>query len=223
MAGETALDLAGWRAALLELSGAALSSDAQQEVAKISKVVARLDRKGLTGPNPELTMAVRAIQSDPPNLLLARECDQRRSGGVMSRSCQFRQVEIRRDTSSLRTDVLVLRDRMRRIEEGIQRHRLEGRSYTGTARVPAQDRRFRIVRDALSVPCGTWQSVMQPFIRKAAREPNRVSPLLGYKTTQPRRLTDAYLVKLKAVFASPGPPNPFSGTLGREQLIRSQK
>lgn len=73
MAGETALDLAGWQAALLELSSAALSSDAQQEVAKISKVVARLDRKGLTGPNPELTMAVRAIQSDPPNLLLARE------------------------------------------------------------------------------------------------------------------------------------------------------
>ena len=126
MAGETALDLAGWRADLLELSGAALSSDAQQEVAKISKVVARLDRKGLTGPNPELTMAVRATQSDPPNLLLARE-------------------------------------------------------------------------------------------------PNRVSPLLGYKTTQSRRLTDAYLDKLKAAFASPGPRNPFSGTLGREQLIRSQK
>ena len=146
----------------------------------------------------------------------ARECDQRRSGGVMSRSCQFRQVEIRRDTSRLRTDVLALRDRMRRIGEGIQRHRLEGSSYTGTARVLAQDRRFRIVRDALSVPGGTWQSVMQPFIRKAAREPNRVSPLLGYKTTQPRRLTDAYLVKLKAAFASPGPRNSFSGTLARE-------
>lgn len=342
----------------------------------------------------------------------AGQCDQRRSNGVMSRSCQFRQVEIRRETSRLRTDVLALRDRLRRIEEGVQRRRLTGRNPSGTAGRETRDRRFDIVRDALSVPGGTWRSVLAPFARKAARaagdpafrdaaayligvqqgylasvkledpfykhgvrralagdhwsaavafaqaardnpddplvyaayaaaagrqhaspacaragrcvrgnlvdwaarfgkphrrlaqrlqkhansapaaseiraavralmavtvydvdrpataadvadasgganadellntamsylntwakgdaararifarrydaagEPNRVSTLLGYKKTAPRRLTDAYLTKLQAAFASPGSQNPFAGSLGREQLIRLQK
>ena len=99
----------------------------------------------------------------------ASQCDQRRIGGVMSRSCQFRQVEIRRDTSRFRTDVLALRDRLRRIEAGVQRRRLAGGDPTSAAGPAAADRRFEIVRNALSVPGGTWHSVLSPFARQAAR------------------------------------------------------
>ncbi|MGB0630878.1 MAG: hypothetical protein ACPGRZ_09295 [Alphaproteobacteria bacterium] len=100
----------------------------------------------------------------------ASQCGDRPPGRVLSRTCQFRQVEIRRETSRLRTDLLALRDRMRRIEEGVQRRRLEDGQPARAARSVAPDRRFEIVRDALSGAGETWQDVLDPLIQKAARE-----------------------------------------------------
>lgn len=99
----------------------------------------------------------------------ASECGDRRAGGLMSRSCQFRQVEIRRDTSKLRTEVLALRERIRRIEEGVLRRRLAGSGNRDREESVAQDRRFELVRDALSAPGDSWQAVLGPFIARAVR------------------------------------------------------
>jgi hypothetical protein len=70
---QTPTSIAEIREALLALSGQALAPDLQIEIAKVAKIVSRLEAKGDNTANADLALIVGALQADTPNLLLARE------------------------------------------------------------------------------------------------------------------------------------------------------
>ena len=61
------------RASLHALACQALTSDVQQEVAKVAKIVTRLETKADETANADLALILGALQAETPNLILARE------------------------------------------------------------------------------------------------------------------------------------------------------
>ena len=61
------------RAMLATLSTRPLKPEVQIEIAKIAKIVTRLEEKADETANADLALAVSAMQADTPNLILARE------------------------------------------------------------------------------------------------------------------------------------------------------
>lgn len=66
-------DMAAIRASLHLLAGQTLTPDVQVEIAKVAKIVTRLETKGDETANADLALIVGALQADTPNLILARE------------------------------------------------------------------------------------------------------------------------------------------------------
>lgn len=66
-------DIAAIRASLHTLSGQALEPDVQVEIAKVAKIVTRLETKNDETANADLALIIAALQADTPNLVLARE------------------------------------------------------------------------------------------------------------------------------------------------------
>lgn len=66
-------DIAAIRASLHNLAGAALEPDVQVEVAKVAKIVTRLESKGDETANADLALIIGALEAETPNLVLARD------------------------------------------------------------------------------------------------------------------------------------------------------
>lgn len=66
-------DFAAIRASLNNLAATALEPDVQVEVAKVAKIVTRLETKGDETANADLSLILSALQADTPNLTLARD------------------------------------------------------------------------------------------------------------------------------------------------------
>lgn len=67
------LDLAQIRDALATHAQGNLEPDVQVEIAKVAKIVTRLEANGDSSANSDLVLIIRALDADEPNLLLARE------------------------------------------------------------------------------------------------------------------------------------------------------
>ncbi len=70
---QTAPGISEIRASLLALSGQALTPDVQIEIAKVAKIVSRLEAKADNTANADLALIIGALRADMPNLVLARE------------------------------------------------------------------------------------------------------------------------------------------------------
>lgn len=70
---QTPPDIAAIRASLRALAGQALEPDVQVEIAKLAKIVTRLETRGDGTANADLALIIGALQAETPNLVLARE------------------------------------------------------------------------------------------------------------------------------------------------------
>lgn len=70
---QTPLGLAEIREVLRVLAGQVQVPEVQTEVAKVAKIVSRLEANSDTSANADLTLIIAALQADAPNLILARE------------------------------------------------------------------------------------------------------------------------------------------------------
>ena len=66
-------DIAAIRASLHNLATTTLDANVQVEVAKVAKIVTRLETKGDKTANEDLSLIIAALQADTPNLTLARD------------------------------------------------------------------------------------------------------------------------------------------------------
>lgn len=71
--GQTPPSIAAIRSSLHTLSGQVLAPDVQVEIAKVAKIVSRLETKADETATVDLALIVSALQADTPNLILARE------------------------------------------------------------------------------------------------------------------------------------------------------
>ena len=69
----TPVDFATLRMSLETLARHTLVPEVQVEVAKIAKIVARLEANDNSSANADIALAMRALEADTPNLTLARE------------------------------------------------------------------------------------------------------------------------------------------------------
>ena len=117
-------------------------------------------------------LAERARELSAGQHVYDRDCSATAFNPSARRDCQFRLVDLRRDGSRLRAEVLAAEAWFRRVAEESARRRLSEPALRGAA-VQAEpapaDRRLGFLRAALEAPCDTWAACLGKLRAETAR------------------------------------------------------